>query len=82
MGMVFTHHLADGVGCFLMGLVRGIAHDIHSVQYAAMDGLESVAHIRKGTRNDNGHRIVDVGRFHFVLDVNLNNAVFVEHDIF
>ncbi|MEY4109960.1 MAG: hypothetical protein RLZZ46_314, partial [Bacteroidota bacterium] len=42
---------------------------IHSEQDATVNGLESVAHIRESAGNDHRHRIIDVGRFHFLFYV-------------
>ena len=79
MRMIFTHYLSDCIGGLFMGFVGGVAHFIHSEQHAAVNGLHTVAHIREGTGYNHRHRIVDVGRFHLVFNIDLDNTIFFQH---
>ena len=62
-----THNFTHDTGA-LLGLA-GIAqaHIVHTEQNAALNGLEAVTGIRKGTGHNYRHRIVDVGRTHLVV---------------
>ena len=79
MRVIFTHHLTDGVSRLLMGLVGGIAHFVHTEKHTTVNGLHAVAHVGKGARHNHRHRIVDVGRFHLVFNIDLDDAIFFEH---
>ena len=39
MGVIFTENLADGIGAFSVGLVRGVACVVHGVDYTAVNRL-------------------------------------------
>ena len=69
--MVFTHHVTDDTRGFLGLAAVFEAHFIHAVQHAALHGLQAVTDIREGAGDDDGHRIVDVGRPHLVVDFHL-----------
>ena len=58
--MVLSEHLTNDAGTFLVGIVAGVSNAEHTVKYASVYGLESVAHIGQGTGNDHRHTIVDV----------------------
>ena len=77
--MVFTHDLTHGLGGLLVGLVVGIAHFVHTEKHATVYGFETVAHIGERTRHNHRHRIVDVGRFHLILNIDFDNAIFFKH---
>ena len=79
VGVIFTHNLAHAVGRFLMGFVIRVAHCVHTIKDATLDGFEAVTSIRQSTRHYYRHRVVDVGRFHLVLDVNLYYVIVFEH---
>ena len=71
--MVFTQYLLAS-GCQ--------AKFVHSIQYSPMDRLETVPHIRQGTRHDNGHRIVDIRCLHLRLDIHLHYPALIYFFIF
>ena len=77
--MVFTHDFADAVGGLLVRLVGCVAHLVHAEEHATVDGLHAVAHVGKGSRHYNRHRIVDIGRLHFVFDIDFKYTVFFQH---
>ena len=79
MGVVFTHHLADAVGGFLMGLVRSVAHGVHAEQHTSLHGLEAITGIGEGARHDNAHRVIDVRALHFIFYINFYDAVIFQH---
>ena len=58
-----------------------VAHLIHAKKHATVNGLEAVSHVRKSTRNNYRHRIVDVGGLHFLLDVYCYNAFAFGHNV-
>ena len=58
------------------------SHIPHTIEYAAMYGFEAIAHIRERTAHDDAHRIVDVGRFHLVLNVHMLNLVCVLYHLY
>ena len=77
--VVLTQHLAHHSGRFLIRFVRRVPQPHHAVEDAAVHGFETVAHIGKGTRDDDRHGVVDVGRLHFLLDVYFYNSVLFKH---
>ena len=44
-----------------------------------MHGLEAVAHIGQRTRHDYRHGVIAVGVFHFLLNIDFDYSVFVNH---
>ncbi len=69
-------------GCrFFKRLIRSQAVFIHCVQNAPVDGLQAVSHVRKGSSDDDGHRVVNIGRFHLLHELGLYNRLFGEHDV-
>ena len=69
MRVIIFQHLADDAGTLVEGAVVQQAFAQHRVEDAALDRLEAVAGIRQGARDDDGHRILDVGRLHDLGDV-------------
>ena len=63
--MVAAQHVADAGSGFLELLVGGKAVLVQRVEYAAVDRLESVAHVRQGAADDDRHGVVDVAVLHF-----------------
>ena len=75
VGVVLAHDLAHHTGALVERTVRPVAAVEHRVQHAAVDGLEAVAHVGKGTAHNDGHGVVQVGPLHFGLQVHLLHAV-------
>jgi hypothetical protein len=69
VGVVVLEHLADDTGAFVEGAVVDEALAEHGVEDAALDGLQAIAGVGEGARDDDGHRVFDVGRLHDVGDV-------------
>src|SRR5690606_29370474 len=57
------------------GAVGAVAAVVHGVDDAAVDGLEAVAHVREGARDDDAHRVVEIGALHLLVEVDLGDAV-------
>ena len=74
MGMVFAHDVADDAGAFLIGLARLHPRFVHAEDDAALNGFEAIAHVGDGAGDDDGHGIVQEGRFDFVGDVAVGHA--------
>ena len=60
--VVLAHHLADDRGALAVGAGRRQPHLAHRVEDPAMDGLEAVADVGQGARDDHAHRVVEVAR--------------------
>ena len=69
VGMVVLEHLAHDAGALVVGPVVEQALAQHRVEDPALHGLEAVAGVGQRARDDDRHRIVDVGRLHDVGDV-------------
>ena len=69
VGVIVLEHLADDAGALVEGAVVEQTLAQHGVEDAALDGLEAVARVGQGARDDHRHRIIDVGRLHDVGDV-------------
>ena len=72
--MIFTHHLADDTGGFLVGSVGVAAHIVHAEQDAPVDGFQAVAGIGQGARHDHAHGVIQVRRAHGVVNVDRINS--------
>ena len=80
VGVILTEHLTDDGSRLLCGFVVCDTHVHHTVENTAMHGLEAVAHIGQRTAHDNGHRIVNIRGFHFLLDIHLFDSIcFLDH---
>ncbi len=66
--MVLAQNLTHNPGALLVGLVGCHPQVVHTVQYAAVDGLEAVADIRQSPAHDDAHGVIDVGLLHLLLD--------------
>ena len=71
VGMIFTQNFADGVGALAVRLRGGYAVLIHTVQYAPVDGLESVPYVRQSARHDDAHRIIEERLSHLAVDIHV-----------
>ena len=59
VGVVVAHHVADDARRLPGGAVRLQAGLVHGVEHPAVDGLQAVAHVRQGARDDHAHRVVE-----------------------
>ncbi len=62
-------HLTDHGGALAVGAVGPHAHVVHRIEDAALDGLQTVAHIGQRPRHDDGHRVVHERTRHLLVDV-------------
>ena len=69
VGVVVLEHLTDDAGALVEGPVVEETLAEHGVEHAALHGLQAVARVGQGARDDDGHRVLDVGRLHDVGDV-------------
>ena len=67
--VVVLDHLADDAGALHVGAVREQPLVVHRVEDAAMNGLETVAHVGERAAHDHRHRVVEEGAPDLVLDV-------------
>jgi hypothetical protein len=65
VGVIFTDHVADDTRRLLVSLVPVVGQLVHGEQYAAMHGLQAIAHIRQGAPHDYAHGVIEVGTAHF-----------------
>ena len=80
--VVVAHHVGDGSGALGIAAIRTVAAVIHRVHDAAVHRLHAVAHIRKGSFDDDGDGIVEVRLTHLLLDVGVGHAIVVEDQLF
>ena len=69
MRVKVAHDLPDDLGALAIGLVGRQPHLPHAVQDPAMDRLESIPNVGKGTPDDHAHGIVQVGAPHLLFNV-------------
>ena len=67
--VVVLQHFADDARALVERAVVDEAFAEHRVEDAALHGLQAVAGVREGAGDDDGHRVIDVGRLHDVRDV-------------
>src|SRR5690606_32576975 len=67
--MVFTDHVTDDTGRFLVGLVPVVAKLMHGKQDATVYRLEAVPYIRQCPADDHAHGVIEIGLFQFVFDI-------------
>ncbi len=70
MWVVIAHDVTNNAGALGEVTVRSIPAVIHRIQHAAVHWLETVAHVRKRARHDDGHRVVQVGPLQLGLQIN------------
>ena len=66
MRVVFADNVADRTRRLAVRTGRRDAAVVHCIQDAAVHGLEAVAHVRKGARHDDAHRILEKRRAHLL----------------
>ena len=75
--MELTEDLTYDTGRLFSLAAVGQSEAVHSEEDSALNRLKAVAGVRQSTRNDNGHRVVDVGRSHFMVNLyRLDNSVY------
>ncbi len=69
VGVVRAQHRTDGIRRLAVGMAGVVAALVHGVQNAAVDRLQTVAHIGQGTGHDDRHGVVQKRRLDLFLDV-------------
>jgi hypothetical protein len=67
--MVFTEHLADHAGTFFIRLAVLEIKLLHGEQDAPVHRFEPIAHVGKGTSDDNAHGVIQVSILYLFLNV-------------
>ena len=67
--VVGAHHVADHARTLESRSVRLQAGLVHRVENAPMHGLQAVADVRQGARDDHAHRVVEEARAHLLLEL-------------
>ena len=73
--VILTHYFTHNTGAFLVRFPVIKTQFVHGVKHPAVYRLQSIAHIGQGTAYYYRHRIIDVGRFHLLLNIYLDNSV-------
>ncbi len=68
MGMVFAHDVAHRARRLAIGPVPVVPGLLHREENPAMNGLQTVAHIGQGARDDYAHGVIEVGASHLLFD--------------
>ena len=68
VGMVFAHDVTDDARRFPERLAGFVAAFLHRIEDSTVHRFQSVADIGKRARHDYAHRVIEVGRLHFVFD--------------
>ena len=69
VGVVLADHIADDRGRLLVVAVGPQSGIVHRPENPTMDGLEPVAHVGQGPRDDDRHRVVEERLLHLLLDL-------------
>ena len=71
MRVIFANNIANRAGRFAMRPIRGDAAVVHRVQDSTMHGLQAIANVRQGARNNNAHRIFEERGAHLMAEFGL-----------
>ena len=83
--MISTEYVTDGSCRLAVRPICGEMILVHRVQNTAVYRLEAVARIRQGAALDDRHRIGNVGLFHLLFQIDLQNMLVFKtdaHEIF
>ena len=80
MRMIFTHCITDNTRTFTMRFVRSVVKLYHGIQNSSLYRFQAVSYIRKRTRSNYTHGIIDIEFFHGFLHIHFMD--FVENIIF
>jgi len=61
--------VANDLGGLGVLLVELEAHLLHSIEDAAVDGLEAVAHVGEGAADDDRHGVVEIAAAHLLFNI-------------
>ena len=79
--MIFPQNLTNDTCRLLIRSVAQYAHVVHAVEHPPVNGFQSIPNVRQGPGNDHRHRIIDVGRLHFFLNVYRDDAIVLSHNV-
>ena len=71
MRVVLTENLSDDAGRFLGLACMSESKSVHSEKHSSVNRLESVTHIRKRSRDNHRHGVIDISTPHLLVNVNL-----------
>ena len=71
MRVELTKHVTHNTSRFLIRGSGKITQFLHAIKHPSVHRLETIAHIRKSSRHNHRHRIVDVCRTHLILNIDL-----------
>ena len=74
MRMVLAQHFTDDARALFVRLVGSQAHVVHGIENAPMHRLEAVAHVGQRPRDDHAHRVIQISRLHFLVNINRSNG--------
>ncbi len=66
--VVFTDHITDDAGRFLVRLVVIVTELAHGIKNTPVHRLQSVPHIGQGTSDNYAHRVVEIGLLHLLFE--------------
>ncbi len=67
--VILTDHVTDNTGRFLVRLVPVVTQLAHREQHTPVHGLQAIARIRQCSTDNYAHRVVEVGLFQLVFDI-------------
>ena len=67
--VILTDHVTDNTGRFLVRLVPVVTQLAHREQHTPVHGLQAIARIRQCPTDNYAHRVVEVGLFQLVFDI-------------
>ena len=67
--VVLTDHIPHHAGRLLIPLVPVVAELVHREQHAPVHRFQAVAHIGQSPPHDHAHRVIQVGLFHLVFNI-------------
>ena len=74
VGVVVARGVAGDLGALPVRPPRREVQVVHRDQDPALRGLEAVAHVREGPRDDDRHRVIDVAGLHLVFDIGVDDS--------
>jgi hypothetical protein len=70
MGMVFTNHIANDTGRFLIGSVPGVVELMHGKEHSAVNRFQTISGIWERSSNDHTHGVIEITATHLLLKAN------------
>ncbi len=80
MRVIFTHGITDDTRAFTVRLVRTVVQLDHRIKNTSLNRFQTVSYIRKRTRSNNTHGIIDIELFHGFFHIHFMN--FIKNIIF